>query len=371
MYAFMAPIIERTLESLSCPSAQLCLEEITNGPFPTTLKAALLKIVVSHPHVRSLVRDAVIEGCSKEGPYEMPSNYDRNFWTDVFRNSELLDFEYGGNIPEFLEGIKDFNDLERESFLEEWCVPVGEYESVVIVQGEWLLLEILGRSGWASFGRVVNRAIGMALDCGGTRESMRTFEAALAIGMYRRKRVRQMCLLTDWVWGLEPTLTTSGVPEEGDTTRSTTTTAFEVCSLQPPNCETAARILRSLLKTLKMGDVRYPPYSVGFLRYAFMIALQTAVEISGAIPVRLRVLEVWLECCEDILIPVGHSQWRTALRLNNAELLRETMCVWTEKYRSPFGGRKSRFDWRLKIDEFEGFSSYASRFLLSLNNYTG
>jgi hypothetical protein len=357
MHIFMAPITERAIKSLSCVSAQLCITYILHGPLPTTLKATLLNIVVSHARVRSEVRSAVVEGIRGEGEFQIPSSYDANainFWRDVFGNWDIGDcgeIGYQGNVLEFLEGVNDFHITDGESFLEEWCIPYVAQETVV-ERGDWLLLEILGRSGWASLCIVVNQAISVALERGGTTESMRTFEAALAIGMYRRKRVRQMFLFTDWRIGGE-WKATPGVPERGAADWSSTTTAFEVCSRQPPNCETAAKILRSLLTTLKMGDVQYPRFSVVFLRYAFMVALEKAVEISGAVPVRLRVLEVWLECCEDILVPRGHSQWRTALRLNNAELLRETLCVWADDYYSPIKPARSRFssmDWRLKKD---------------------
>jgi hypothetical protein len=85
-------------------------------------------------------------------------------------------------------------------------------------------------------------------------------EAALRIGFYRPIRCRQIFLFCGN--GLK------GTPElRYEDPEVTHTTVFELCSWQPPDCETVATVLRVLLRAAKQGDAwpRTASYVVVYL----------------------------------------------------------------------------------------------------------
>jgi hypothetical protein len=382
LHLFMTPIIKHTLGTLSYKRAYKVIREIITSSAPTRQKATVLNIVVSDAHVRSLARRYAaderedmypgttagsISGHRRtvttagprrrsrperpEGPRRFlvpPDSLEskRRFWWDVLSNWKCIG--YAENPEHFEAVVMCFDDVDTERFLAEWHMPF--VEDWVIENEDCVLLEILGKNEWACLCESVNHSIAVALKSRGTERSMRMFETALRIGMYTPKLVRVMFLLTDfevsfagesWPW----------TRERGG--KTPTTTAFEVCSFQPPNCETAAKILGTLLKTLKMGDIHYPEFSLIFLRHAFMVALRTAIEAGAATSLKLRVLETWLECCEDILVPEGHTKWRMALKLEDAVLLREILCarmVLESAQMLDPGNDDSCLDWRLKVE---------------------
>jgi hypothetical protein len=334
----MTPIITDTLRGLSYARAFEKILKIISGPGDIRTKMTVLNIVINNDHVRRLARAHAER--QRETMYpetittDMEAIMEGDFWDDPLGQWTI---GYEGNMLYFFPGAEGFKTKETNSFLEEWHMPF--VEAAAIHSGEWPLLGLLAKNDWASPSVAVNHAVELALKKSGSRESWRTFEAALRMGMFRPERVRRLLLLVDWRATFCDT-----------TSNSTTVTAFEICSLQPPNSKTAAKILCSLLKTLKMGEAWYPAFTLPFLRHAFMAALRTAVKAGGGTSQRLRVLETWLECCQDILVPEGHTHWRMALRTGNAELLREVLCV-RMGFVSEFDLEEAfRLDWRLKVD---------------------
>jgi len=178
---------------------------------------------------------------------------------------------------------------------------MDEAAQLAINQHDSSALVVLGKNGWVRMFDSVNRAVSIALDDGGGPQAIKTLEAALRIGFYHPIRCRQIFLFcgnglkgTPELWYEDPEVTH--------------TTVFELCSWQPPDCETAATMLRVLLRAAKQGDAwpRTASYVVVYLRAAFMVALKAAAR--GGTSVRLRVLDVWMECCESLLVPKGHHQ---------------------------------------------------------------
>ncbi|KAF8246135.1 hypothetical protein K440DRAFT_645377 [Wilcoxina mikolae CBS 423.85] len=326
IYNYTTPMIQKFISGMSYEKAlehvvRILREQPHGDPFKHRARIAILNIVVNNPHVRNLVENRA-ETLWKEQWGEFDGD---GIWADVFSTRWI---GYDG-FPVHVIEEEGTNFKEAEIFLKEFHradVPA----QLAIDQKDASALIILGKNGWAIMPECVNRAVSATLDNSGSPQAMKTFEAALRIGLYRPCWCRKLFLLSDkWL--------VKFLDIETDDQRYTNVTAFELCSRQPPDCHVAAAVLKMLLTALRQGDYTgrnedWPRYAVVYLREAFLVALETAIQVG--VRVRLRVLEMWLECCESILVPNGHFHWRAALELRHAELLREVLCV---KARWPTG----------------------------------
>lgn len=304
----------------------------------------VLNILVGSPRARKLLARHISDEREKDWsglpnfPNEDSYEDSYEFWSSLVNR---WDIGYmGGHSLMFVQALATFTHFEACAFIEEQYRPYRAVNAAV-AHGDALALKILGGAGWAKMPEAIQAATTYALIHKPGPSGISMLQTALCLGVSKPSMCRQIYMFAGGS-------RIPGVLENPLYEELHDMTVFELCSLQSPNSENTATVLRMLLEALKQGNENYPAYGVHYIRGGFSVALKNAVEATAGIPVRLRVLETYLELCERDLVQKSHAgQWKIALGLKNAAMLREMLCMEI----SAGGGilRTVGSVWRLKV----------------------